>query len=129
MLTTLSARSLSTAFALGAYGGAVLALSDALLTPGKGIVVTYALVVLGLILAIRAERLTQFSERFVTTLLAFMLASLVLYVTVMIRADAAITFGHISRLAFLLMVGVAVSLPAAVLSRAPQHGQMVKGFL
>jgi len=125
MHTTLSARSLSTALALGAFGGAVLALSDVFLTPGKGILVPYALVVLGLTVAILAERLTQFSERFVMTLLAFMLASLVLYVTVMIRADNAITWGHVWRLAFLLIVGVGVSLPAAVLARAPEEREMI----
>ena len=124
MLTTLSARSLSTTLALGAFGGAVLALSHMFLTPGSGILVTYALVVLGLTLVIRAERLSRFSERFEMNLLAFMLASLVLYVTVMVRADQAITFGHIWRLAFLLVVGATVSLPAAVLSRAPQRRQM-----
>ena len=124
MHTTLSGRSLSTVLALGAFGGAVLALSDVFLTPGKWILVPYALVVVGLTVAIRGERLPHFSERFVTTWLAFMLASLVLYVTVMVRADNAITFGHIWRLAFLLIVGVAVSLPAAVLSRGPQQQQI-----
>jgi hypothetical protein len=124
MLTRLSARSLSTALALGAFGGAVLALSELFLTSGKYILIPYALVVLGITLAVRAERLTQFSERFRVTLLAFMLASLVLYVTVTIRADSAVTWGHTWRLAFLLLVGVAVSLPAAVLARAPQEHQM-----
>ena len=110
---------------MGAFGGAVLALSDLFFTPGKGILVPYALFVLGLTIGVRAERLAQFSERFVTTLTAFMLASLVLYVTVMIRADFGIAAsGHIWRLAFLLLVGVGVSLPAAVIALAPQEPQM-----
>jgi hypothetical protein len=66
----------------------------------------------------------QFSERFATSLLAFMLGSLVLYVTVMIRADKAITWGHVRRLAFLLIVGVGVSLSAAILARPPQERQI-----
>src|SRR6478736_1465565 len=119
MHTTLSTRSLSLAFALGAYGGAVLALSDLLLTPGKYILLPYALVVLGLTFTTRAERLTRFSERFELVLLAFMLASLVLYVSVAIRAHTAVTWGHTWRLAFLMIVGVVISVPAAVLARAP----------
>jgi len=124
MQTTLSARSLSTAIALGAYGGAVLALSDVFLTPGKGILIPYALVVIGIMLTIRAERLTRFSERFAVTLIAFMLSSLALFVTSMIRADNTITWRHIGVVAFLLILSVGISLPAAVLTRAPRQQQM-----
>ena len=120
IVTTLSARSLSLGLALGAFGGAVLALSHVYFTPGKYVLIPYAVVELGLVVGIRAERLTRFSERFVTALLAFMLATLVLYVTVVIQADASLGWGHAWRLALLAIIGTGVSLPTAVMARAPQ---------
>jgi membrane-bound acyltransferase YfiQ involved in biofilm formation len=117
MILKLSARSLSLACALGAYGGAVLSLSSLFLTPGKYVLIPYAAVVMGLTLAIRAERMTQFAERYLVALLAFMIASLTLYVTVSFQAHTAVTWGHTWRIAFLLLVGLGISLPAAVLGR------------
>jgi hypothetical protein len=115
-------RSLSVAFALGAYGGAVLALSDVFFTPGKYILFPYALVVLGLTIAIRAERLSVFAERFLVALIAFVTASLVLYVTVVLRTSATETtvLWRALPITFLLIVGVGISVPAAVLAGVPR---------
>ena len=121
MISRLSARSLSLALALGVYGGAVLALSHVFLTPGKYILIPYAAVVLGITMAIRAERMTEFADRYQVALIGFATASLTLYVTVAVRAQTTVTWGHTWRIALLLLVGLCISLPAAVLGRAPQE--------
>ena len=125
MLRVLSMRSLSVAFALGAYGGAVLALSDVFFTPGKYILFPYALVVLGLTIAIRAERLSAFAERFLVALIAFVTASLALYITIVMREPATppTMWWRALPIVFVLIVGVGISLPAAVLSGAPKNAR------
>lgn len=106
--------------ALGFLGAALLTLSYFFLTPGKFILVPFALVVVGIVVAVRAERVEPFRTRFAVCLGAFALASLALYVAVALAvANEAVTFsGHLARIAALLLVGAGVSLATARLARS-----------
>lgn len=116
-------RSLSLALALGALGGAMLVLCDMFLTPGKYLLIPYALVALGSLLAIRAERLASFSERFATGFLTFVLASLPLYVSVALSPAVAPLglLGHAWRFGLLVGLGAAISLASARVAAPPAH--------
>jgi hypothetical protein len=111
----MSRRSLSLAVSLGVFGGAVLVLSYVFFTPGKYLLIPYAAVVIAATVMIRAERVVAFPERFVIGLSSFMMASLALYVAVSFSPHTASLGvpGHSWRIAFLLVVGIAVNLPAA----------------
>lgn len=119
-------RSLSLALALGALGGATLVLSALFLTPGKYLLLPYALVVLGSIFAIRAEGMAAFSERFFTGLLAFTLSSLVLYVSLALSPAVARIgiLGHAWRFGLLVGTGALISLATARVAApaAPREG-------
>lgn len=119
-------RSLSLALALGALGGATLVLSALFLTPGKYLLLPYALVVLGSIFAIRAEGMAAFSERFFTGLLAFVLSSLALYVSLALSPTVARVgfLGHAWRFGLLVGIGALISLATARVAApdAPREG-------
>lgn len=114
-------RSLSLALALGALGGATLALSALFFTSGKYLLVPYALVVLGSLVAIRAEGMAAFSERFFTALLVFVLSSLPVYVVTVLSPTIAQVgfFGHAWRLGLLVGIGAVVSLASARVAAPP----------
>jgi hypothetical protein len=116
-------RSLSLAVALGALGGVTLVLSRMFFTPGKYLLIPYALVVLGSLLAIRAERLKSFSERFVTGLLSFVLSSVALYVSISFSPTVPHLgfLGHAWRLAFIVGLGALISLATARVASPPEH--------
>ena len=116
-------RSLSLALALGALGGATLVLSALFLTPGKYLLLPYGLVVLGSIFAIRAEGMAAYSERFFTSLLAFVLSSLALYVAVSLSpAVGQVGFlGHAWRIGLLVGIGAFVSLATARVAAPAAH--------
>jgi hypothetical protein len=119
-------RSLSLAVALGVLGGAVLVLSAIFFTPGKFILVPYAAVVLGTLVAIRAERIQSFAGRFATGLLAFSISSIALYVAV---ASSAATSplgvaAHAGRLAFVVGIGALINLATARLAHASERPEM-----
>ena len=115
-------RSLALAAALGSLGGAVLVLSHVFFTPGKYILVPYAAVVLGTMVAVRAERLPAFPERFATDLLSFVLASVALYVALLFSPGVSSVgfFGHVWRLGFVVGVGAFLSVATAVVARPPE---------
>jgi len=119
-------RSLSLALALGALGGATLVLSALFLTPGKYLLVPYALVVLGSLVAIRAEGMAGFPERFFTALLSFVLSSLALYVAVSLSpAVGQVGFlGHAWRIGLLVGIGALVSLATARVAAPPTHREV-----
>lgn len=106
--------------ALGALGGAMLVLSYFFLTPGKYILLPFAIVVLGIIAAVRAEHVEPYWVRFAVCLGSFAVASLALYTSVALalRNDAITLVGHAARFAALLAMGALVSLAAARLSRS-----------
>jgi hypothetical protein len=116
-------RSLSLALALGAFGGATLVLSAMFFTPGKYLLIPYALVVLGSLVAIRAEGMAAFSERFLTGLVAFVLSSLALYVSVALSPAVARVgvLGHAWRLGLLVGLGALISLATARVAAPPAH--------
>jgi hypothetical protein len=116
-------RSLSLAVALGGLGGAVLILSAMFLTPGKYILIPYSAVVLGTLFAIRAERVPSFAQRFNTGLLAFVISSFVLYVSLAIspatsRLGAS---GHALRFALIVGVGAVINLATARVAGTHEH--------
>ena len=76
-------RSLSLALALGLLGGLVLALSHTFFTPGKYILLPWAAVVLGTVVAIRADGIVPMSQRFTVGFVAFAISSMALYVAVL----------------------------------------------
>jgi len=84
-------------------------------TPGKYLLIPYALVVLGSLVAIRVEGMAAFSERFLTGLVAFVLSSLALYVSVALSpAVARVGFlGHAWRFGLLVGLGALISLATA----------------
>lgn len=116
-------RSLSLALALGALGGAVLVLSAMFFTPGKNLLLPYALVVVGSLVAILAEGMAAFSERFLTGLLAFLLSSLALYVSFALSPAVAQVgiLGHTWRIGLLVGIGAVISLATARLAAPPAH--------
>jgi hypothetical protein len=82
MSKMLSRRTVSLAVALGVVGGAVIVLSHMFFTPGKYVLIPYSAVIVGATLAVRAEMLASFAERFTTGLLAFVLYAGAHYVAV-----------------------------------------------
>lgn len=112
-------RSLSLALALGLLGGLVLALSHAFFTPGKYILLPWAAVVLGTVVAIRADAIAPFSQRFMAGFIAFAISSLALYAAVLASpgVSAIGMLGHAWRLGALLAVGALLNLITAPLSR------------
>lgn len=116
-------RSLSLAVALGVLGGATLVLSARFFTTGTYLLIPYALVVLGSLVAIRAEGIVKFSERFLTGLLAFVLSSLAPYVSVTVTLSPTVAqigfLGHASRVGLLVGIGALVSLATARVAAPP----------
>jgi hypothetical protein len=106
---------------LGVLGGVILVLCYTFFTPGKYLLIPYAAVVIAATIMIRAEHVVAFRERFVIGLSSFMLASLALYVAVGLSPHTASVglLGHSWRIAFLLMLGMAINLPAARLASPP----------
>jgi len=121
MKLVMTRRSVSLSVALGVLGGVVLVLGYVFFTPGKYLLLPYGAVVLATTLAIRAERLTSFVERFTTGLLSFLVSSIALYVAVALSPSAGSpdVGGHLWRLTFLVAVGALINLATARLARAP----------
>jgi hypothetical protein len=119
----MTTRAFRLAVALGALGGATLVLSAFFVTGvGKLILLPWAAVVLGVTLGVRAERLPSFGARFACSLTALVLASLALYVAILLSPGVqSIGFaGHTWRLAFVVAVGAAISLATARIAAAAQ---------
>ncbi|MBP7678201.1 MAG: hypothetical protein KBB14_18000 [Thermoanaerobaculia bacterium] len=117
-------RSLSLALALGLLGGLVLALSHAFFTPGKYILLPWAAVVLGSVVAIRADSIANLSERFTVGFVAFAVSSIALYAAVLFSpgVHSVGLLGHAWRIGVLLAIGALLNLVTAPLSRpAPAH--------
>jgi len=116
-------RSLSLAVALGLLGGATLVLSAMFFTPGKYLLIPYAFVVLASLVAIRAEGMAAYSERFFTGLLAFVLASIPVYVATALSPSVAQVgfFGHAWRFGLLVGIGALVNLATARVAAPAAH--------
>ena len=119
----MSRRALSLAVALGAVGGAALVLSAMFITgPGKNILLTCALVVVGTTVAVRAERLSSFSTRFAIGLIAFVISSLALYVALALSPQTVHlgVGGHAWRVGFVVALGALVNLATASIAGPPE---------
>jgi len=103
------------ALALGVLAGATLVLSSMVFATGKFLLIPYALVVLGSLVAIRAQGSAAFSERSFTGLLAFVLSSLALFVSLPLSPTVGeIGFpGHAWRIVLLVGVGGLINLATA----------------
>ncbi len=121
-------RTLSLALALGLPGGLVLALSHTFFTPGKYILLPWAAVVLGTVVAIRADAIAPLPERFTVGFVAFAVSSFALYAAVLSSpgVHSVGLLGHTWRVGVLLAIGALLSLVTAPLSRpAPPHSPRV----
>ena len=112
-------RALSLALALGLLGGLVLGLSHTFFTPGKYILLPWAAVVLGTVVAIRADAIAPFALRFTVGFASFTVSSLVLYLTVLSSPGVVPVGlpGHAWRFGALLVVGAVLNVVTAPLSR------------
>jgi hypothetical protein len=90
-------------------------------TSGKFILLPYAGIVIGALLAIRAERLPLFRHRFAAGFVAFMIASIALYVQVIVSLPESSlgVLGHAWRLGFMALIGATINLAVARLSYSP----------
>lgn len=106
------------AAAVGALGGTILTLSYIFFTPGKYLLITYAAVVLGAMLALKAERFALFGHRFTASLLSFATYAGVHYIAVTWshRGSSLGVLGHAWRLGILVGIGAVISLAVARLS-------------
>ncbi len=121
-------RALSLAVALGALGGAALVLSAMFITgPGKNILLTWALVVVGTTVAVRAERLSSFFTRFAVGLIAFVISSLALYVALAFSPQTSHLGlgGHAWRVGFIVALGALINLATASVAGSPEPQRTV----
>ena len=110
-------RLLTLTLAAGLLGGAALVLANFFLTPGKLILIPYALLVLGTLLLLRAERIASFSARFTVGTGVFVIGSLALYVAIVVATDSGVgVLGHLWRLGLVVALGALVNLPVARLA-------------
>ncbi|HEX6086500.1 MAG TPA: hypothetical protein VF266_18370 [Thermoanaerobaculia bacterium] len=110
-------RSASLAAALGVLGGATLVLSAAFFSPGKYILLPYALFVVATGVVLKSCRVTQYSARFAIGLASFLIASTALYVFISMSVSTTIPWhGHLWRFLFLLGLGAAIHAAVARVS-------------
>lgn len=111
-------RAITFSLAYGALGATAIILSHMFFTPGKYLLVTYAAVVLGGIMALKSERYETFNERFWATFLGFVVYAGAHYVWLLaVRGVGPVgILGHGWRLAFLFGIGAALSMAGARLS-------------
>ena len=116
-----SKQPLPLALALGALGGAALIVTMMLSTRGPLIFVPYAALVLGSLVAVRLAGWPEFSRRFAAAFGAFMVATLVLYVSIGWFLGGASVFeisvlGHAWRIGFMALIGGVLSGAVAYLA-------------
>ena len=120
-LAPASKQPLPLALALGALGGAALIVTTMLTTRGPLVFVPYAALVLGSLVAVRLAGWPEFSRRFAAVFGAFMIATLVLYVSIGWFLGGSSVFeislwGHTWRLGFMALIGGVLSGAVAYLA-------------
>lgn len=120
-LAPASKQPLPLALALGALGGGALVMTAWLTTNGPLIFVPYAALVLGSLVAVRLTGWPEFSRRFAAAFGAFMVATLVLYVSIGWFLGGASVFeisawGHAWRLGMMALIGGVLSGAVAYLA-------------
>lgn len=108
-----------TALALGTLGGAALIITTILTSTGPAIFIPYTALIIAIFIALRAVNWSSFSKRFTTSLLAFMVATIILDLYIGIF-DAGTIFkiplwGHIWRLGVMTLIGGILSFSVAYL--------------
>ena len=118
MSYTSTHRVVTFAAAVGALGGAILTLSYIFFTPGKYLLLPYAAVVIGAMLALRAEGFASFRQRFKASLLSFVIYAGIHYVAVSWSPGVSSlgVLGHAWRLGLLVAIGAIISLAIARLA-------------
>lgn len=124
MFDAFSKQQISLALALGAFGAATLVIGIAFVGTGSNVLALYALVVVGITVVIRLERLPTFRARFTVGLIAFMVSSIALYVKVALSpvTSSLSMGGHAWRIGFLVLVGAVVNLAVARITANPMQG-------
>ena len=119
-LASTSKQPLPLALALGALGGGALVMTEWLSTNGPLIVVPYATLVLGSLVAVRLAGWPEFSHRFAAAFGAFMVATVVLYVFIgLVLAGTLLdipAWGHALRLGMMALIGGVLSGAVAYLA-------------
>ena len=113
-------RPLPLALSLGVLGGAALIVTTVLTTKGPMIFLPYAALVLASLGAVRLAGWPDFWRRFTATFLAFMVATVVLYVfigTVQTASTVPLSaWGHTWRLGLMAGIGALLSAASAYLA-------------
>lgn len=108
------------AFALGILGGATLIITTELTNTGPAIYIPYAILVIAIFATLRLINWPELSKRFTTSFLAFMVASIIMYLFIGIFDAGTILeiplWGHIWRLGFFAAIGGILSLAVAYLA-------------
>jgi hypothetical protein len=118
-LGTATHRPVAFALSLGVLGGGALITTMVISRRGPYVLLAYAAIVLVTAIILRAEFVQPFSRRFLLSLGAFMLATLILHVFLRTvprgQPDISI-FGHAWRIGFMLLVGSVLSAAVAQLT-------------
>lgn len=108
------------ALALGILGGAALIITTELTNTGPAIYIPYAILVIAIFATLRSLNWPELSKRFTTSFLAFMVASIIMYLFIGTFDAGTIleipVWGHIWRLGFLATIGGILSLAVAYLA-------------
>lgn len=104
---------------LGILGGAALIITTLFTTNGFAIFLPYAALPIATFAALRALQWSSISKRFVTSLLTFMVATIILYLFIGIFDAGTIleisVWGHLWRLGLMAAIGAALSFAVAYL--------------
>jgi len=108
------------ALALGILGGAALIVTTELTNTGQAIYIPYAILVTAIFATLRSINWSELSKRFATSFLAFMVATIILYLFIITVAAGTIfeitIWGHVWRIGFMATIGGLLSFAVAYLA-------------
>lgn len=108
------------AFALGVLGGAALIITTIVTSKGLAIFIPYTALIIATFAALRAVKWSSFFKRFNSSFLAFMIATISLYLFIGIFDAGTIleisAWGHIWRLGLMAAIGGLLSFAVAYLA-------------
>ena len=112
------------ALALGVLGGAALIVTIILTSKGPAIFIPYTALLIATFVSLRAVNWSSFSKRFTASFLAFMVATIMLYLFIGIYDAGTIleisVWGHLWRLGFMAAIGSALSFAVSYLADVGQ---------
>lgn len=107
------------ALALGVLGGAALIITTIITSKGSAIFIPYTALLIATFISLRAVNWSSFSKRFISALLAFMVATISLYLFIGFFDAGTIleipAWGHIWRFGLLTAIGGLLSFAVAYL--------------